>query len=183
MSVIAVYAAVVATLALLWQIVSHLRSERTALTVSVAADYLTLLRASGQSEEPPGVVFIVLNHSRHDLPMPGFALTQQTIGWPVTAQDLAEPLPATLAARSSVSFRVPLSRFVGVEAGQPVVAWATTATGKSFVSKPTVIGHAVRLTSTGIRRPRAAHVLATAGNAVRHPVRATRSRSRGIGSL
>jgi hypothetical protein len=87
------------------------------------------------------VSIIVINHSRHDVQMPGVELYQPSIkrGWPVTEKDLLDEPITVLRARSSHGLRVRLGRFVGIQSGSPVIASPVTATGERFWSKPAVL--------------------------------------------
>jgi hypothetical protein len=138
MNLLAGYAALVGTAGLLWQVATHITATRTRLELSVASTW--------SFDVPPTeggqmVSIVVVNHSRHDVQMPGVDLYQPSIkrGWPVTETDLVDQPIRVLPARSSHGLRVRLSRFAGIEGESPVIATAVTATGEHFRSRPAVL--------------------------------------------
>ena len=138
MNLLAGYAALVGTAGLIWQIAANISASRTRLELSLASTWSFDVPPS---EDEHMVSIVVINHSRHDVQMPGVDLYQPSIkrGWPVTEKDLLDEPIRVLPARSSHGLRVHLGRFVGIERGSPVIATAVTATGERFRSEPTVL--------------------------------------------
>lgn len=137
-TIVAIYAAAVATIGVGWQMYSQMRSHRTRLELSIAGMF-----DGAPSSETHQVVVHVVNHSVHDVPMPAVNVEQRATGllWPIRDQDVLDELPEILGARAGVTLRVRADRFERIDFAQPAVASAATATGERFRSRPTVIGH------------------------------------------
>jgi hypothetical protein len=138
MDPVVLYAALVASASLGWQIASEVRANRTRLKISVANTFAFDGPISIESQMP---AIRLVNLSRHDVQMPGIDVFQPSIqrGWPITEADCVGSPAKVLPARSSCLVRVRLERFTGLERGKAVVARAVTATGETFQSHPNVV--------------------------------------------
>jgi hypothetical protein len=129
---VAIYAAVVATGGLAWQIVDQVLGRRTRLEVTVS-------RTPGEGIADQNVTVRVVNKSRHPVPIAGSFVWQTATKRHWLINDPANTSPTTLAPRDGMNMFEELSELQGLQFGEPAIAVVVTQDGSEFRSSPTVI--------------------------------------------
>jgi hypothetical protein len=137
---LAIYAAVVATAGLIWQIYSWRHRRRTEVEVSVS---LGEVHVPGLWQSAECVMVKAINRSEHPVRWTGAALASQTRRgeWLMpTAFAEGTVLPAVIQPRDSHDVLWEANRLVkDLDFAKPVTAIAWLAAGEEFRSKPTVL--------------------------------------------
>lgn len=135
--VVAGYAAIVGTLALVFQIVSWLRSWATRVEVKLGPFEVGDLSGPGE----PVVLFRMINHSEHPVKITSVGFAPQTKGGPgaviLKPFPLNQPLPIPIPARDQAQvWTLPDKKPAFLDPAGTVRAEISTSDGKSFRSKP-----------------------------------------------
>jgi hypothetical protein len=140
-TVIAIYAAAVATAGLIWQIVSRVAARRTVVRVRVAPGLVT------PGVMGPGVgdvVIIMSNRSDHPVRITSAGLRLQdgskrelVMLRPISDGTLPQVVPSHDAHQVYMDLRE--LQGIGIDFHRPIVAWARTSDDHQFTSKATTL--------------------------------------------
>jgi|GEM_PF-4263649 len=140
---LAIYGAVVSTLAVVWGIASEVRHRKTRVKAEMALGLGA--RLDGQAT-PPLVKIRAINESHHDVRWTHAWLQQGSCEKLLAVQfALGEPLPKKVGARDAEHVYIDAAalRESGSDChydfDRPVVAGITISTGQSFFTKPAVL--------------------------------------------
>jgi hypothetical protein len=135
---VAIYAGIVATAALGWQVFTWWRHHRTRVEVFVRPGEAQLDGAT----ERPAVLVIVRNLSAYDIRIATVVLAQDgrvlaTVP-PMLAQGRSDEPPGLVPPRDIRTAALARAEAVkaGLDASRPVAAWVGLASGETFSSKP-----------------------------------------------
>lgn len=126
---VAIYAAVVATGALVWQIVERITSKRTRLEVTVSCFLQPGARPNDQE-----VVVHVVNRSEHPVHVGGSFVWQEVAQRKWDIESTAKTRPFELAPRDAHNMRAFLRDLHELAFGEPVIAVVITQDGREFRS-------------------------------------------------
>jgi hypothetical protein len=136
---VAIYAAIVATAALGWQVFTWWRHHRTKVEVFVRAGEA---QVDGTAERP-AILVIVRNLSAYDIRIVTVVLAQDGRALvavpPMLPQGRPDEPPGLVPPRDIRTAALEREEAVkaGLDASRPAAAWVGLASGETFSSKPT----------------------------------------------
>jgi hypothetical protein len=136
---IAIYAAVVATAGVAWQVYTWLRLHGTRVRVTVSNAFLTF-----PDHLPQVAMITVRNLGGHPIRVTSAGFDFQDGSGRTVVLTQPPPgasLPGIVQPRDSAETWVEEQHFTssGIDVFRPLVAWARLATGETFKSKPTTL--------------------------------------------